>query len=71
MPSDHSDFWRRLNRVSQERALVRAVLISRLQACLRASSTPIDESQYEPDICEPPSEFHSDEEWDCWAGRYQ
>ena len=64
-------FWRRLNRHAQERSLVRSVLISRLQASLRATAAPSDESQYEPDICEPPSEFQNDEEWDCWVGRYQ
>ena len=52
-------------------ALSRQIRLWRLRTYLRATSAPIDESQYEPDICEPPSEFHSDEEWDCWAGRYQ
>lgn len=60
-----------LFRFFRRQAIVRAVLLSRLQASLRAASASRHEVEYEPDICEPPTDFQGDEEWDLWRGRYQ
>ena len=50
-------FFRRLNAQGRQRALVRALLISRLP---EDPGAPVA----------PPEDFESDVEWDHWVGRY-
>ena len=63
-------FFRRLNAQGRQRAIIAALLVSRLQEDPGAGDASPEDEWEDPSRIEPPEEFESDVEWDHWVGRY-